>query len=217
MRLLSMSATFRRRLPRALAACLGVGTLLNAALAYLVAGSGYYDFWIAAPFWAAAAVLAAPLFALTPRLRWWHWPLMAVSVIVLWLLLAGIYSSVGRFVYAHHREAQQRAQAAKKAARLALPLRERCRMQDADNTTWTVLTSPPRSPKNASYSVQLGAGSRIAIRAAIRVDFPDSRDAGARLLLISPDGRETEVLPHVGMDGLSDLRQIEFTPDVGGA
>ena len=99
-RLLSISATYRRRLLRALAACLGVGTLLNAALAYLVAGSGYYDFWIAAPFWAAAAVLAAPLFALTPRLRWWHWPLMAVSVIVLWLLLAGIYSSVGRFVYA---------------------------------------------------------------------------------------------------------------------
>ena len=216
-RLLSLSATFRRRLLRALAACVVIGTLLNAALHALAVGSGYYDFWIAAPFWAAAAVLAAPLFALTPRLRWWHWPLMVVCEIVLLWLLGGIYGAVDMFVSTLKREAHQRAQAAKKAARLALPLGQRCQMNDASDTTWVVFASPPRSPKNTSYSVQLGAGSRIAIRGA----FPDSRDAGARLLLISPDGRETEVPPlPLALRRTDDslaIREMEFTPDVGGA
>ena len=216
-RLLSLSATFRRRLLRALAACLGVGTLLNAALHALAVGSGYYNFWVAAPFWGAAAVLTAPLFAFASRLRWWHWPLMAVCELVLMLLVASAATSVRVSINASRKRAWEQEHAAKEAARLALPLGQRCQMNDASDATWVVFASPPRSPKNTSYSVQLGAGSRIAIRGA----FPDSRDAGARLLLISPDGRETEVPPlPLALRRTDDslaIREMEFTPDVGGA
>ncbi|MBQ9578854.1 MAG: hypothetical protein IJR28_04910 [Ottowia sp.] len=108
MRLLSISATYRRRLLRVLAACLGISALLNAALHALFDGSGYYDFWVATPFWAAVAVLAAPLFALAPRLRWWHWPLMVVCEIALLWLLVAIYGAVDWLVSASLRKAQQR-------------------------------------------------------------------------------------------------------------
>ncbi|MBQ9578593.1 MAG: hypothetical protein IJR28_03565 [Ottowia sp.] len=216
MRLLSISATYRRRLLRMQAACLGIGTLLNAALHALLDGSGYYDFWGAAPSWAAVAVLAAPLFAFAQRLRWWHWPLIAVCEFVLMLLAASAATSVRVSIDASRKCAWEQERAAKEAARLALPLGQRCQMNDASDTRWLVFASPPRSPKNASYNVQLGAGSRIAIRGA----FPDSRDTGARLLLTSPNGKETEVPPlplalRRADDSLA-IREMEFTPDVGG-